>query len=130
MTRVAWLAVLAGVGLTVACGGGAERPLPPRDTSVPSAATQTPAVAWAATTNAAADFGVRECDEYLKKYTECVTTKVPEQVRGAMLAAIEESKSQWKVAALTPEGRDGLAQSCRQALQAAQASLQAYGCTW
>jgi hypothetical protein len=55
---------------------------------------------------------------------------VPEQVRAAMVAAIDESKSQWKVAALTAEGRAGLAQSCTQALQAAKASLQAYGCDW
>jgi hypothetical protein len=134
VSRAAWLVLLAAVGITMACGGGAERPVaPPHDAAAAAAspsATQTSAVARASGTSAAADFGVRECDEYLQKYTECVTTKVPEQVRAAMMAAIAESKSQWKTVALTPEGRDGLAQACRQAMQAAQASLQAYGCSW
>ena len=116
-------AVLAGAVRTVGAARAAAAAASP-------SATQTSAVARASGTGAAADFGVRECDEYLQKYTECVTTKVPEQVRAAMMAAIAESKSQWKTVALTAEGRDGLAQACRQAMQAAQASLQAYGCSW
>ena len=132
MPRVCWTA-LVGVGLTVACGGGAGKGAAPAGDAATfdkPAAAPVAAVAQASATSPIANFGVSECDEYLKKYTECVSTKVPEQVRAAMVAAIDESKSQWKAAALTAEGRAGLAQSCTQAMQAAKASLQAYGCEW
>jgi len=132
VTRALPVAVVGLAVLAVACGGGAEQgaaPGAPATFDKP-AAPPAAAVAQASATRPIADFGVKECDEYLKKYTECVSTRVPEQVRAAMVAAIDESKSQWKVAALTAEGRAGLAQSCTQALQAAKASLQAYGCDW
>jgi hypothetical protein len=133
MTRAQSVAIVAFAAFTVACGGGTEKSASPAGdaaTVETTAAPPTAAVAQASATRPIADFGVKECDEYLKKYTECVSTKVPEQVREAMIAAIDESKSQWKVAALTAEGRAGLAQSCTQALQAAKASLQTYGCAW
>jgi hypothetical protein len=77
-----------------------------------------------------AEVGVKECDDYLAKYTRCVSSKVPEQVRAAMVAAIDQSKAQWKTAASTPEGRAGLAQACTRAQEASRASMQAYGCSW
>jgi len=131
VTRALPVAVVGVAVLAVACGGGAEQSgAGAAATFEKPAAPPAAAVAQASATRPIADFGVKECDEYLKKYTECVSTRVPEQVRAAMVAAIEESKSQWKVATLTAEGRAGLAQSCTQALQAAKASLQAYGCEW
>jgi len=125
-------AAAAGVLLVVGCGGGdkatpaAEAPTYDRPVPPPGAS----AVVQASAIGAVADFGVRECDDYLMKYTECVSSRVPEQVRTAMIAAVDQSRGQWKAAAATPEGRAGLAQSCTQALRAAKASLQAYGCTW
>ena len=131
--RIHWMAAAAaGVLLTLACGGG-EKAAPAAEAPTydsPPPLPGTSAVVQAFATGAVADVGVKECDDYLKQYTECVSSRVPEQVRTAMIAAVDQSRGRWKAAAATPEGRAGLAQSCTQALRAAKASLQAYGCTW
>ena len=130
--RIHRIAGLAVAVVTVACGGG-ERPAPAADSpryDAPATPPASSAVVQASASSALTDFGVKECDDYLKKYTECVSSRVPEQVRTAMIAAVDQSKGQWKAAAATAEGRAGLAQSCTQALRAAKASLQAYGCSW
>jgi hypothetical protein len=103
-----------------ACGGEAQKgEAPAAEAAQPSSST-----------SAAAEFGVKECDEYIAKYTECVSVKVPAAVRSAMLVAIDQTKAQWKAAAITPEGRAGLAEACTRAQEAAKASVQAYGCSW
>jgi len=118
--RMRFVAIACLVALTVACGGGAEKGSPATE------ARQAPASATAGVNG----FGVKECDDYLAKYTECVSSRVPEAVRAEMMAAIGQSKSQWQAAAATPEGRAGLAQACVQATEAAKASMEAYGCRW
>jgi hypothetical protein len=73
---------------------------------------------------------VPECDAYIKAYTECVASKVPESARAQMQAALDQSKQAWQAAASTSEGKAGLAVACRQAQDAARMSMQAYGCTF
>lgn len=118
-------AVMAGIltlGL-VACGGGK---------SGESAGNTAPAQKAAAPAAPAggAEFGVPECDEYIAKYTACVESKVPDAARGMVRQQIDASKAAWKQAASTPEGRAGLALTCKQATEAAKAAVQAYGCSW
>ncbi len=130
--RTLWMAAAVTGVLTIACGGS-EKAAPAAQTpkhDVPAAPSASSAVVQASTKGALAEFGVKECDDYLKKYTECVSSRVPEQVRAAMIAAVDQSRGQWKAAAATAEGRAGLAKSCTQALRAAKASLQSYGCSW
>jgi hypothetical protein len=79
---------------------------------------------------AAAEFGVPECDEYLKKYAACVDSKMPENVRGTVRQQLEQTKAMWKQAAATPQGKAGLAMGCKQALDSAKMAMQAYGCQW
>jgi hypothetical protein len=124
--RFAWTAALCLAVASAACGGGAE----PK--SVPPASGEAPAgdAVVAASNPTAAAFGVAECDDYIAKYTECVSSKVPTAVRSAMTAAIDQTKAQWKAAAMTPEGRAGLAEGCIRAHEAAKAAMQSYGCSW
>lgn len=100
-----------------ACGGGASK-------------TDAPAAAATASTSTTPEFGVKECDEYLAKYSACVSAKAPEASRAALAQALEQSKASWKAAASTPEGRQSLVTVCTQAMTAAKASMSVYGCEW
>src|SRR5580704_11112127 len=47
--------------------------------------------------------GVPECDDYIKKYSECVGSKVPEIARAQYRAAFDQIQRGWQQAAATPE---------------------------
>ena len=81
-------------------------------------------------TVAAGDFGVPECDSYMKKYLACIDAKVPDAVRVPFKQAFDQQKAAWKQAASTEQGRAGLAMGCTQAEAAAKQSMSAYGCQW
>ena len=116
MRPVTLLTVFAAAAL-IACGGG-EKPA----AAPPPAAGGAPAVQ-------AGDFGVPECDEYMKKYMACID-KMPEAARSMAKQTLEQTKSAWKQGASTAEGKAALASGCTQASDAAKAGMQAYGCTW
>ncbi|MFO0635802.1 MAG: hypothetical protein U0168_23420 [Nannocystaceae bacterium] len=73
--------------------------------------------------------GVPECDEYIEKYTKCISDKVPEAARGSMKDAMDASAKAWREAASGP-GKDGLAAACKAALDAAKQATAAMGCEW
>ncbi|MCL4819351.1 MAG: hypothetical protein KJ067_09425 [Vicinamibacteria bacterium] len=112
---------------TLACGGG-QSSQPPATTA--PAATQAAAPASAPAAGGAAEFGVAECDEYIAKYLACVDSKVPEAMRGMVRQQLDQTKAQWKQAASTPQGKEGLAMGCKAATDAARTAMQAYGCTF
>ena len=76
------------------------------------------------------DFGVPECDNYMRKYLACIDSKVPETARPMLKQALDQSKAAWKQAASTPAGKAGLAAGCTQAEATAKQSMAAYGCEW
>jgi hypothetical protein len=129
--RTSFGLVTAAVAFTLgACSGGGESAKPPAaspEAAAPAASTGTTA---AAATPAGAEFGVPECDDYLKKYMECIDSKVPEAGRAMMRQSIEQTKAQWQKAAATPEGKSALATGCKAASDAAKTAVAAYGCTW
>jgi hypothetical protein len=122
--RVFGLAALLGTGLLVACGGGGSAPPPANPPTTAAASTS------AAASVAAGDFGVPECDEYMKKYLACIESKVPEAGRAMMKTALDQQKAAWKQAAATPEGKSGLATACKAMSEQTKATVAAYGCTW
>ncbi|MGJ7903842.1 MULTISPECIES: hypothetical protein [unclassified Lysobacter] len=100
----------------------------PADTAAPAATD--PAAAPAAPAAAAVDsVGVPECDDYLNKISACLTEKVPEAQRAAFQTGIDSSRSAWKQAAGTPEGKASLATACKTALDQSKAQYAAFGCT-
>jgi hypothetical protein len=122
-SRISILGVL--VVVAAACGGHETTPPP---------ATQPPAAAAPATTapaaSGAAEFGVPECDDYLKKYMACIDSHVPEAGRAMMRQQLDQTKEQWKQAAATAEGRSALGVGCKAAMDAARTATAAYGCTF
>jgi len=119
--RVRLALASASLAMVVACGGGGDKP-----------ATVTPPVAEHGSSAVVADgdFGVPECDQYMRKYVACIDSKVPEMARAALKQGLDQSKAAWKQAASTPAGKAGLAQGCTQAEAAAKAATAAYGCQW
>jgi len=116
------VAVVLVAGLVAAsCGGASEKPAPAQSPAAPAAA---------AATGAGAEFGVAECDDYIRKYLACIDSKVPEAGRTAARQSLEQVKAQWKAAASTPDGKSALATGCKAATDAARTSMAAYGCTF
>ena len=81
------------------------------------------------TTTAGGDVGVAECDEYIKKMTDCAGKMAPEAA-GPMKESMETMKKAWKDASSTPEGKTALASGCKQALDAAKSAYASMGCSF
>jgi hypothetical protein len=105
--------------LAIGCGS------PPAATPVASAPTTSPT-----TNQASGEFGVAECDQYMKKYMACIDGHVPEAARAMVRQSLDQSREQWRRAAATPEGKQGLAAACQQAEATSRTAMQAYGCQW
>ncbi len=73
--------------------------------------------------------GVKACDDYIEKYTKCISSKVPEAARKSMLEAMAQSSKAWKEAAEGP-AREGLENACKAAFDAAKQATEAMGCEW
>lgn len=96
-----------------------------------SSSTSTTTVTTTSTTAvkpAGDSVGVPECDDYITKYEKCISTKVPEMARAPMLDAFAKTRAAWKEAAVTPEGKQGLAAGCKAAADASKQAVAAYGC--
>src|SRR5215208_941052 len=105
------LALVAAV-LAAGCTGDKTPPPPP--------ATVAAQPAGAAPVVAAGDFGVPACDQYMRKYMACVDSKVPQSGKAVMRQSMEQTKAAWKQAAVSAQGREGLAMACAQAEAAAR----------
>jgi hypothetical protein len=121
MVRVHSMAVFVIALACYACGGNAAPP--PATTSTP-AASATPA-----SSSTGAEFGVVECDNYVKKYVACIDKLAP-AAQDPARQALEQSKSAWKQAAATEQGKATLAAGCKAVDDAAAPQMRAQGCTW
>jgi hypothetical protein len=123
-----WAAVCVAALISVAC---AESKAPAPAASTAPATTAAPAATTPAVGTAVdSEFGVPECDAFMKSWTACVESKVPAEMRGTFKASIDQAKASYKAAASTPQGRSGLVMACTQQLAATKQALAAYNCTW
>jgi len=127
-TRTALAAGLACAALSFACGEkAADQPPATMAPATLAPATMAPAATLPAV--AAGDFGVPECDAYMKKYLACIE-KAPEAARAMMRQQLDQNKAVWKQAAATPQGKAAMASGCTQADQQSGPAMKAYGCSW
>ena len=116
--------------LALACAQTAETN---RNAVTPASATS-PVPAGTPSTNtnatAGAPIGIAECDSFLTAYDNCVSNKVPENIRAQYKTAIENWRTQWKRLADNPQTRSTLAAVCKQQMETARAQVQAFGCTF
>jgi hypothetical protein len=121
------LALCLLVGLVLlACGGGSSD----NAASTSNTAAGNKAANTSTTSTSGDKIGVPECDDYIAKYEACVNSKVPEAMRATVKGSMETARKMWKDAAATPQGRAGLAQACKQALETAKTAMNSYGCSW
>ncbi len=80
------------LGFALACGGS-------ETTSVPTDGS----------------IGVPECDEFIKKYEECVA-QMPAEAKTSAETALKTMKDAWLGAAATEAGKAGLAAACKAAV--------------
>ena len=125
MSRGAWVGALV-FSVAAACGGGSSS----SQGGAGSEPAAKPQSAEATAAVAAGDFGVPECDSYMKKYMACIDSKVPKEMQGMVRQGLDQTKEAWKKAAATPEGKAGLTAACTQAEAAAKQAMSAYGCSW
>ena len=104
-----------------ACGSSAAPPQP--------AASSTPSASTPASTSPSVEFGVAECDAYMKKYLACVDRLAP-AAQTAARQALEQSSAAWKQAAGTEQGKAMLATTCKAASDSAAPAMRAQGCAW
>jgi len=117
------LCLAAGLAL-LACSGGAS------DNTTNSAAGNSNKAATSNTSTASGDkVGVPECDEYIAKVEACLA-KVPAAGQPAVKSSLDTMRKSWRDAAATPQGKAGLAQACKQALETAKTSMASYQCSW
>ena len=72
--------------------------------------------------------GVPECDEYLEAYLECMSTKMPAEIREQVHQAITDSAKSFRRKAKTPDGRKELAELCQVAHATMLRSMESLGC--
>lgn len=73
--------------------------------------------------------GVKECDEYLDRYQQCVETKVPKAERGSFEEAIRFTREALYEAYMRkPDGGAALAKQCKEMHAAARAAMAQFKC--
>jgi hypothetical protein len=96
-----------------------------------TAQKSTPGTSTSSTTASTGEkIGVPECDDYIAKYESCVRGKVPETMRAQLESSLKTARENWKKAAENTLTRGTLAAACKQANDAAAASMKAYGCNF
>ena len=78
----------------------------------------------------AANLTIESCTSYAQKFVACVSEKVPEETKVMLLAALEQSKVQWKQALSSGMAPDVVSQSCLAALETAKQTMAQYSCSW
>ena len=76
------------------------------------------------------EFGIPECDDYVRKMNACINDKVPADEQSALRFQLGSTKRTWQKESLDPSQRDSLASECRDAASLAARSTEQYGCQW
>jgi hypothetical protein len=74
--------------------------------------------------------GVAACDDFLKKYEACITSKIPAAQKATYQGQIEQLRKSWSDMAKNPNMKAGLESACRQMSDTMKASLSSFGCTF
>jgi len=89
--------------------------------------TTTSSPATTTTTSSGDKVGVPECDEYLTKMEACLS-KLPAVAKDQYEKSFEQTRTAWRNAASTPQGKASLAQACKAMTDQMKTSMKSYNC--
>jgi HPt (histidine-containing phosphotransfer) domain-containing protein len=81
-----------------------------------------------ANTGEAEEIGVPECDQYIRRYEDCLMQKVPPTRQADLRATLDDEKRRWHAAMIDGASKETLAQQCRSAASLARTKMSDYGC--
>jgi hypothetical protein len=74
--------------------------------------------------------GIAACDDFLKKYEACVTSKVPAAQKATYQSQLEQMRKAWPDAAKNAGAKAGLERACRQMSDQMKTAMASFGCTF
>jgi hypothetical protein len=74
--------------------------------------------------------GIPACDDFLKKYEMCVTSKIPSQQRAMFQTQFDEMRKAWSEAAKNAAAKATLESTCKQSAEQTKAMMANFGCTF
>ena len=95
-----------------------------------SAVIATSALVMLSTGLSAQTTGVTACDDFLKKYEACVTSKIPAAQKATFQGQLDQMRKAWSDAAKTPGVKDTLESTCKQSGEQMKAAMSGFGCTF
>src|SRR5262245_15534719 len=131
MKRISLVILATAFAVVLLACSKTERMSNSNSNSATTAGKSTAAPGTSTSSTSAGDkIGVPECDDYIAKYESCVRSKVPEAMRAQLESTLKTARENWKKAAENAQSRSTLAAACKQANDAAAASMKTWGCTF
>ena len=84
----------------------------------------------AAETASGDSIGIAECDDFIKKYEACISSKVPEAARASYKTGIDAWRKSWKDLAANPQTKSTLADVCKRSLEDTKKAMTSFNCEW
>ena len=74
--------------------------------------------------------GIAACDDFLKKYEACVTSKVPAAQQATFKGKLDQMRKAWSDAAQNSSAKATLEGSCKQSAEQMKTAMSGFGCTF
>jgi hypothetical protein len=74
--------------------------------------------------------GIAACDDFLKKYEACVSTKIPATQKATFQGQLDQMRKAWSDAAKSPGAKAALENSCKQSSEQMKAAMPGFGCAF
>ena len=95
-----------------------------------SAVIATSALAMLSTGLSAQTTGIAACDDFLKKYEACVTSKIPAAQKNTFQAQLDQMRKAWSDAAKNATAKATLESTCRQSAEQMKGAMSSFGCSF
>ena len=74
--------------------------------------------------------GVPACDDFLKKYESCLTSKIPAAQKATFQGQLDQMRKAWSDAAKAPGVKETLESSCKQSAEQMKTAMSGFGCSF
>jgi hypothetical protein len=74
--------------------------------------------------------GIAACDDFLKKYEACVTSKIPAAQKATFQAQLDQMRKAWSDAAKNATAKATLESTCKQSAEPMKAAMSGFGCSF